>query len=140
MFDRFVQNRIWKAGHKTHTGRVKDGKIVDLCGNEMQVKQFEEIFKEVVERLNKVGFSVKRVSPIKANVVIRVYRCEAWEYDGSVYCIYGSDTYVRNLGVMISSGKKPIDYERNEVRWIFYPDDMPCMKTEFVDYFVRINS
>lgn len=140
MFDRFTLNRIWDAGNKNHSGLVQDGKIVDLRGNEVQIKQFEQIFKDTVENLKEAGFSVKRVSPRKANAVIRVFRCEGWKHDESVHWIYGSDTFVRNLGAMLSAYTTLIDYEKYEIKWMFYSDDMPCMEPEFVDYFVRIDS
>ena len=64
MFTRLALDRIWSAGNYSQSGVVKDGKTVDARGNEMRVKQFEEIFRDTEEKLSAAGFSIKRVSPL----------------------------------------------------------------------------
>ena len=139
MFTRLVLDRIWSAGNYSQSGVVKDGKTVDARGNEMRVKQFEEIFRDTEEKLSAAGFSIKRVSPLRANAVIRVFRCEGWKHDDSIHWIYGSDVFARNLGVMLSAYTTLIEYDRYLIKWIFYQDEMPSMEPHFVDYFVKIS-
>lgn len=139
MFLRCDSERIWKSGNFGRSGFKKDGKL--FGGNLKEVEKvlsFEEIFSQSGTALVKAGFRVDRVSPRRANAVIRVYREESFEHDDSVHWTYGADIYLKDFGVYINSNRVAIDHRVFKFRWIFYTDDMPITTPDFVDYYVRI--
>lgn len=139
MFLRWVLEDIWKHGNHSRSGIKKDGKLISGVSNEVsKVLSFEESFSKSRIALVKAGYRVDRVTPWKANAVIRAYREEEFKHDDCIHWTYGADVYLKNFGVYFNSEQVMIDHRVYKVRWMFYPDDMPISTPDFVDYYVRI--
>lgn len=139
MFFRWMLEDIWEKGNFSQTGIIKDGKLVSSSLKEVEkVLSFEELFSKCGTELVRAGYRVERCAPWRANAVIRVYREENFCHDESVHWICGATVYLKNFLIYINSMRMMIDHKLFEVRWMFYPDDMPISTPDFVDYYVRI--
>lgn len=140
MFNKIERARIWDIVNNVNLGIVKDGKPVDCCLKNVMIPSMEEIAEEAMGKLKKKGFSVKRVSPRKANCVIRVFRNEeGMEYEDNKYWSYGTDAFLKTIEGKRSSYDTIIDYTQYRLNWWIYQDESLIMVPNFVDYFVKIS-
>jgi len=92
--------------------------------------------------LNRCGLEkVERVSPFRANIIVRVYQVRHYKYDfGSIYNLYGADCYVRNWFKWYTENNGelfPLNRLENCIRHWLYPDEYINFNTEFIDIYFR---
>lgn len=103
---------------------------------------FPEIFEQVKDMIISEGFSsVKRVSPIRSNCIIRVFRTEHYVFEAPnwVYNIYGANCYVKFLGTFHTCNDFPIDYSSCKTRSWICQDEYIDFDHQFVDYYVYVS-
>lgn len=139
LFLRDDRNIIWEKGNFQISGIVRDGKYLVASGREIQkLYSAEELFGKRGTELVKARYKVERCAPFFANAVIRVYTESGWKHDDSTHWCQGVDIYLKNWGTFVNSNQNKINYKVYEIKWMFYPDDMPVTTPEFVDFYVRI--
>lgn len=139
LFLRSDRKTIWEKGNFQISGIVRDGKYLLASGKEIEkLNSSEKLFGERGMNLVKARYSLERCAPIFANAVIRVYTEPGWKHDDSIHWCQGVDIYLKSFGTFINSNGLRISYKVHELKWMFYPDDMPVTTPEFVDFYVRI--
>lgn len=84
---------------------------------------------------------VERVSPFRANIIVRVYQVRHYKYDfGSIYNLYGADCYVKNWFKWYTENNGELfslNHSKNCIRHWLYPDEYIDFNTEFIDIYLR---
>lgn len=102
----------------------------------------ESIFKQILSS----GFSkVERVSPSKANCIIRVFQKlhQKHEYD-VIFNLYGANCFVKNGNAWISEGESrgntfQLNYTENLIDQWLYQDEKVTIRTDFMDVYVKVS-
>lgn len=140
MFTKNELSRIWNIINHTNSGIVKNGKPVGPCFKEIYIPSLETIAELSIQNLKNRGFSVERVSPKKANCIIRVFRHECFIHRGEVYWMHGANAFLKTFdGMYASNDDTTINYSNYEVRIDFLQDEYATMNPHFVDYFFKIS-
>lgn len=133
MFNKLELARIWNID-SINSGKSEESTRIEP----MAIPHFEEIAALAFDKLEAAGFSVRRVSPRKANCVIRVFRHEGLIHDGSTYWMWGIDIFVKQREGMISSYDTLINFSKYELRYWYQNGEYTDMEPHFVDYFVKL--
>ncbi len=104
----------------------------------------EELFGIVKEKIEESGFSLKRVSPIEANCVIRLYSNLCVEFDEEAYCFLGASFYTKahgkNKWVKYNEEGEgcEIDFSKCEVEVRTSSGEERTVEADYFDVFVKV--
>jgi len=138
MFKKVDLSPVWKVVNFHNWGYVSDGKPLNLDLQEITIPSLEEIAEEEISKLKREGYSVYRVSPKRANCILRVFRHEGLPYEDNMFWLYGADVFLKTPKRTCSSYDALIDYSSYRVELRFDQKDFVILKPNFVDYFLKV--
>lgn len=133
MFNKIQLSRIWNV-NTINSGKLEESSRIDP----IVIPHFEEIAALAVDKLEAAGFSVHRVSPRKANCVIRVFRHEGLTHDENTYWMWGIDLFAKQREGLVSSYGTQINFSKYELRYWYQNGKYADMGPHFVDYFAKL--
>lgn len=120
-----------------------NGKPIDEYGEEFVIPSFPEIEQSIIQKIRQLGFSkIERVSPSKANCIIRVYQKLHYEYYDDYYNLYGASCYTlknEKWTEKVTNGEFEIDYSKHKVGHIVCQDERIIFDCNFFDCYVKIS-
>ena len=133
-----TRTRIEYVINECNFGFVKDGKTVDYHLDEYTIPTIEEFFNRIVKNINDNEFTITRVSPQKANCIIRIFYDKNITDGDEQYWIYGAEVFTKSLRGMFSAERVPINYSKHQLKFWFCQDEYMIVQPHFVDYYVLI--
>lgn len=134
--------RIFESAEQT-----ENGKLINGFGKEFSMPEDDEIIEMAFKKLENAGFSkIKRVSPNKANCIIRISRTKNFLYQEFTINYFEVNFYTKkkNLWIMkdIEGDEYTIDYSSHNVCFYVKSKDEPPVVIEanfFFDLYVEVN-
>lgn len=134
MFNKMQLARIWNV-NSINSGKLEESSRIEP----IVIPHLEEIAALAIDKIEASGFSVRRVSPRRANCVIRVFRHEGLNHDGNTYWMWGIDIFLKQREGMLSSYGSLINFSEYELSYWYQNGEHTDMSPHFVDYFVKLN-
>ena len=109
---------------------------------EMRILDPYELVKVVEKELRKCYVAeIEPASPIRANIIVRVYQKRHYKYDwGEIYNLYGADCYARKWFRWYTEcdGKLyPLKRKENPIKFWLFSDEYIIFDTDFIDIYFR---
>lgn len=100
----------------------------------------ESIFQQILD----CGFSkIERVSPAKANCIVRAYQKLHYEYEfDQIFNMYGAECFVKdNVGWIseVNDSTFHLDYSHCKIGQWLYQDEKVIFDTDFVDFYIKVS-
>lgn len=126
--------------------RERNGKMINGYGREFSVPSYDEILEMALQKITKAGFCrPKRVSPSKANCLIRLSRVTHFPYDGNFTINYFEvNFYTRKKNTWIMEdalgNECEISYSKHTCRFWLEEDMDPIFidPDSFFDVYVKV--
>lgn len=138
------KEKIRNIGIYEYSSSEENGKPLTYKGQEFHMLSCDEIRKEVLNKILRVGFSkVNFVNPARANCVVRVFVLKHFKYDNElVYNIYGAHCFTRKNGRWVSRSQDSsfeLDYAKCIIRHWFFQDEYADFELDFFDTYVHVS-
>ena len=120
---------------------IKDIETPSTNGENFYIPEFDQIYQAMVESIEKLGFSVKMVSPKKANCMIRVFKKADFTDNQLQVNLYGAICCVKNFFSWIYEFESDIlvtNPKSFQVKLRLAPDDSIIIDTEFNDIYLLV--
>lgn len=119
---------------------IKDIESQSTNGENFYIPEFDQIYQAMVEGIEKLGFSVKMVSPKKANCMIRVFKANSTDNQlqvdlyGAIFCVKNFFSWIYEFESDISV----INPRSFQVTIWLTQDDSIIIDTEFNDIYLLV--
>lgn len=133
-----TKTRLEYVINERNFGFVKDGKTVDYQLQECTIPYIEEFFNGIVKNIKDNRITIKRVSPRKANCIIRIFYDRNITDGDEQYLAYGAEVFTKSSRGMISAEGMPINYSKYQLKFRFCQDEYKIVQPHFEDYYVLI--
>lgn len=100
---------------------------------------FEDMFERCFTQLKNLGFSVKHVTPKKANCVITVYVHDGFEHMGCEHWFYGTKVFFKSLLGVKSLDGVHLDTSYFDVDVWMFQDEKVTVVPRYAYYFLKIS-